>query len=169
VDGRRADETADEAIDQNAQRLGALLLRAGDRIAVAESLTAGNIQSSIASVSGASRYFLGGMTAYHLEAKVRLLGVDRAEAERSDCVSAEVARQMARGVRTAFGAEVGIGTTGYADGVAVPYAFAAVVAGDAEIVERVDGPGLTRWEMQRRVSARALELVISVLEARHGR
>ena len=159
----------DEWTEELAARLGALLLRAGDRIAVAESLTAGNVQSSIASVSGASRYFLGGVTAYHIDGKVQLLGVDRAEAERTDCVSAEVARQMARGVRRAFGTEVGIGTTGYADGVDVPFAFVAVVLGDAEVVDRFDGPGLTRRQMQHRASARVMELAIKTLEARDGR
>jgi nicotinamide-nucleotide amidase len=150
-------------------RIGLTLTRSGERIAAAESLTAGNVQSSIASVSGASRYFLGGITAYHIDSKVGLLGVDRAEAERSDCVSEEVARQMARGAQKVFGADVGIGTTGYADGVDVPYAFVAVAVHTTELVERIEGAGLTRREMQRLVTARVLELVVSMLEARHGR
>ena len=166
--GPLVDTAPEDETEQLAQRLGALLMRAGERIAAAESLTAGNVQSSIASVSGASHYFMGGVTAYHIDGKVRLLGVERAEAERSDCVSAEVARQMARGARRTFGTEVGIGTTGYADGVDVPFAFLAVIVGDTEVVERFDGTGLTRRQMQRRVSARVLELVIETLEACHG-
>lgn len=51
-------------------------------LAVAESLTAGNVQAQIAGVSGASGYFLGGVTAYSIEEKVRLLGVNRAGAKK---------------------------------------------------------------------------------------
>jgi nicotinamide-nucleotide amidase len=158
----------DNRIEELAQRIGFMLTRSGERIAAAESLTAGHVQSSIASVSGASRYFMGGITAYHIDGKVGLLGVDRIEAERSDCVSGEVARQMARGAQRAFGTEVGIGTTGYADGVDAPYAFVAVAVGGTERVERFDGAGLTRRQMQRGVTARVLELVIDMLEACDG-
>ena len=68
-------------------------------LAVAESLTAGNVQAQIAGVSGASGYFLGGVTAYSIEEKVRLLGVNRAGAKKVNCVSARVAEEMARGRR----------------------------------------------------------------------
>ena len=40
-------------------------------LAAAESLTAGNVQARIASVSGASGYFRGGVTAYSIEEKVK--------------------------------------------------------------------------------------------------
>ncbi len=46
-------------------------------LAVAESLTCGQVQARIGAVSGASDYFLGGVTAYSLDEKVRLLGVNR--------------------------------------------------------------------------------------------
>jgi nicotinamide mononucleotide (NMN) deamidase PncC len=46
-------------------------------LAVAESVTAGHVQSRVAAVSGASGFFLGGVTAYSLEQKVKLLGVDQ--------------------------------------------------------------------------------------------
>ena len=66
-------------------------------LAAAESLTAGNVQARIASVSGASGYFRGGVTAYSIEEKVKLLGVNRAAAKRVNCVSARVAEEMAAG------------------------------------------------------------------------
>ena len=70
----------------------------GLKLAVAESLTCGRLQARIGTISGASEFFLGGVTAYALEQKVTLLGVDRAESRgRSNCVSARVAEQMARG------------------------------------------------------------------------
>src|SRR5205085_7030028 len=84
-------------------------------LAVAESLTSGHVQSGVGAISGASNFFLGGITAYSLEEKVNLLGVDRRAARKVDCVSAEVAREMARGVCRVFGSELGVATTGYAE------------------------------------------------------
>ena len=57
-----------------ALELKALLRRAPRlTLAVAESLTAGLVQARVASVSGSSDYFLGGITAYSLDEKVRHL------------------------------------------------------------------------------------------------
>lgn len=84
-------------------------------LAVAESLTGGRVQALVTAESGASAYFLGGLTAYALEQKVRHLGVSRAEAVAVDCVSAAVAWQMARGACALFGADVAVATTGYAE------------------------------------------------------
>lgn len=146
-------------------------------LAVAESLTAGHVQARIAAVSGASAYFLGGVTAYALAQKVALLGVDRAAAERVNCVSADVARQMARGARALFGSDVGVATTGYAEpapaaGVSVPFAWWAVVVaprtgGGAEQVRsgRVECPGATRVEAQTIVADAVLAELAATLRA----
>lgn len=84
-------------------------------LSVAESLTAGLVQSRIASVSGSSAYFLGGITAYSLEQKVKQLGVRRALAGPVNCVSPAVAAQMARGAAVRFGSDIAVATTGYAE------------------------------------------------------
>ncbi len=147
-------------------------------LAVAESLTAGNLQARIASASGASNYFLGGITAYSLEQKVRQLGVERAHAEVVNCVSADVAEQMACGVCRMFRADVGAATTGYAEpasqlGVSVPFAWWAVAvrkAKDAEFAVRsgrVEIAGANREEVQRRVADVVIEEIArAVAEAR---
>lgn len=97
-------------------------------VSVAESLTSGMIQSSLASPSGASVSYSGGITAYSLEAKVSLLGVDRTEAESCNCVSSLVASQMAEGVMNTFGSDIGLATTGYAESYngIEPHAFIAI-------------------------------------------
>lgn len=147
---------------------------AGRTLAVAESLTSGRLQAQVGAISGASTFFLGGLTAYTLEQKVKLLGVDRAEAEVVNCVSARVAEQMARGACVLFGADVGVATTGYAEpapdqGVAAPFAWWAValrVGADYELsTGRVDGPGLGRTAMQDRVAAAAMAALIARLRA----
>jgi len=148
-------------------------------LAVAESLTAGHVQARVAAVSGASNFFLGGVTAYSLEQKVNLLGVNRRQAQKVNCVSAQVAEQMARGVCGLFGAEVGLATTGYAepsaaDGVAVPFAWWAVGRRGARGKfigrhGRVECPGASRVEAQMIVAEAALaELVAWLREARGG-
>lgn len=84
-------------------------------LAVAESVTGGRLQALVTAESGASAFFLGGITAYNLVQKVRHLGVSQEAAAAVDCVSAEVAWEMARGACAAFGAELAVATTGYAE------------------------------------------------------
>ena len=85
------------------------------RLAVAESLTGGRVQAAITAVSGASGFFLGGITAYSVDQKVKILGVKRAAATKVNGVSAEVAAQMAQGAVRLFGADIAVATTGYAE------------------------------------------------------
>jgi hypothetical protein len=84
-------------------------------ISVAESCTGGLLANSFVSVSGASRYFEGGIVCYNIDQKCRHLGVDRDEAARCDCVSEGVARQMARGCAHLFGTRFAVSTTGFAE------------------------------------------------------
>lgn len=94
--------------------LGELLIKRRLALAVAESCTGGLISHRITNVSGSSGYFLGGVTAYANEVKIKLLGVSLETLEKNGAVSAETVLQMARGVRLALGADVGISTSGIA-------------------------------------------------------
>ncbi|MGC8763945.1 MAG: nicotinamide-nucleotide amidohydrolase family protein [Acidobacteriota bacterium] len=96
------------------EALGRALLQRGWTLAVAESLTAGTVAQKVVSVPGASRYFVGGISAYADEAKVRLLGVPPSTLERFGAVSEETARAMVRGARARFGAACAVATTGVA-------------------------------------------------------
>lgn len=148
-------------------------------LAVAESLTAGQVQARVAAASGASGYFVGGVTAYALDQKVKLLGVNPAEARRVNGVSSAVADQMARGVCALFGANVGVATTGYAepspaDGVPSPFAWWAVaVRGRAANYAafqsrhgRVECPGASRIEAQAMIAEAALTELVAFLRER---
>jgi len=84
-------------------------------LAVAESVTCGRVQARVGEISGASDFFLGGLTAYTLTEKVRHLGVEGAAAAAVNGVSAEIAAQMARGAAALFGSDVAVATTGYAE------------------------------------------------------
>ncbi|URM89384.1 CinA family protein [Streptomyces sp. MRC013] len=91
-----------------------LLAERGQTLAVAESLTGGLVAAELTSVPGASRVFRGSVTAYATPLKRDLLGVDGDLLERRGAVDAEVALQMARGVRSRLGAGWGVATTGVA-------------------------------------------------------
>ena len=110
---------ADEADSPAEARINLLLTapqggQAPVTVAAAESLTGGNVSARITKLSGSSAYFLGGIVAYSNEAKASLLGVSEATLATRGAVSAECAREMAEGVRRAFGADVAVATTGIA-------------------------------------------------------
>ena len=146
-------------------------------LAVAESMSCGWLQARVGGISGASSFFLGGITAYTLDQKVRHLQVDRVAARRVKCVSAAVAEQMARGACALFKSDVGLATTGYAesspdDGVADPFAWWALAhrcRGKFVTVRhgRVECPGATRVDAQMIVADAVLtELVVYLNEIR---
>ena len=146
-------------------------------LSVAESLTCGRVQAAIGAISGASDFFLGGITAYTAEQKVRHLGVDPVEAARTDSVSPVVAAQMAAGACRLFGSDFAAATTGYAEpnperGFPDPTAFFAVArltkAGAAVVREgTVRQPGASRGAMQEAVVATVLvALLEAILDAR---
>jgi nicotinamide-nucleotide amidase len=142
-------------------------------LAVAESLTCGRLQARIGAISGASEFFLGGVTAYSLDGKVRHLGIDRAEASAVNSVSARVAEQMARGACVLFGADLGVATTGYAEAsaewhVAEPFAWWGLArrqpGGDFAVASgRVDCAGLSRTEAQERAAGGAYDALVAWL------
>ncbi len=86
----------------------------GKTVAVAESCTGGLIAKRITDISGCSDVFLGGCVTYAVQAKEKLIGVSHETIERYGVVSAPTACEMARGVRLALGADIGIATTGIA-------------------------------------------------------
>lgn len=75
---------------------------AGLFIATAESLTAGMLSEHLTFTPGSSEVFLGGVVAYQSAVKSELLGVSPALLENQGAVDAEVAAQMAAGVRERF-------------------------------------------------------------------
>lgn len=144
-----------------------LLLRAPRlTLGVAESVTTGWVQMRIGETPGASNFYLGGITAYDLEQKIRHLGVERSLAEPVNAVSARVAEQMALGACKFFGSDLGLATTGYAEPlperkVLQPFAYwgFAHMRGPAGVVllsGRVECPGKNRIEVQQRVADVAL-------------
>lgn len=130
-------------------------------LAVAESMTGGRVQAAITAVPGASGFFLGGVTAYTIDQKVRHLGVKRAVAAKVNCVSPEVAAQMARGAARLFGADIAVATTGYAEpssehGVDEPFAYWAIAHRVTARRWRVTGGRVVCPRMKRNAAQRCV-------------
>lgn len=148
-----------------------LLLRARHlTLAVAESCTGGLVGHRISRVAGASEYFLGGVIAYAYSAKENLLGVPAATLADYGVVSAETARAMARGVRRALGAEVGVSVTGIAGpggaqpGKPVGLTWIGLSAGDTEAAQRFVWAG-DRAANQEQSAEAALQILHEYLAA----
>ncbi|HRN99069.1 MAG TPA: nicotinamide-nucleotide amidohydrolase family protein, partial [Flavobacterium sp.] len=61
--------------------------------------TGGKIAQLITSVAGSSQYFKGSVVCYHKEVKTNVLGVNRDTIAVHSVVSAQVASEMALGVK----------------------------------------------------------------------
>ncbi len=83
-------------------------------LAVAESCTGGLLAERITSISGSSRYFLGGAVVYSNELKTQFANVPKALIDQHGAVSREVAAAMAEGIRKRCLSSYGVGITGVA-------------------------------------------------------
>ena len=96
------------------QRVGQLLSERHRTLALAESCTGGLISHRITGIAGSSAYYLGGVTSYANDVKVKLLGVTPATLEKYGAVSQETALEMSHGIRERIGADFGLSVTGIA-------------------------------------------------------
>lgn len=100
------DDLLDEAMSLVSD-ISEQLARAKLTVAVAESLTGGNIAAQLAAGESAADWFADGVVAYQSEVKFRVLNVDR-----GPVVTAKAARQMAKGVRELHGVDLAVAVTG---------------------------------------------------------
>ncbi|GAA2910941.1 CinA family protein [Streptosporangium fragile] len=150
-----------------------LLIRRGETVAVAESLTAGLIGAALTGPSGASAAFLGGVLSYSTELKRRLLHVPADLLDREGAVHPAVAAAMATGVRRLAGATYGLAATGVAgpdpqDGKPVGTVHLAVSGPDGRVWHRDLRLSGTRQEIREQTVNEAVDLLRGVLEANLG-
>ena len=100
-----------EGIEQAAV---ALLKEKGMTVATAESCTAGLVSKRITDVPGASAVFKHGVVTYANEVKEKALGVKHETLSRFGAVSEQTAGEMAQGIRSLSGADLGVSVTGFA-------------------------------------------------------
>jgi nicotinamide-nucleotide amidase len=113
----------------------------------------------ITSVSGSSRYFLGGAVVYDNSVKTALAGVPPLLIAEHGAVSSQVAAALAEGIRATCKATLGIGITGVAgpaggsDAKPVGLVFHALADGNhTEVIERTfpgDRDRIRTWATQQ--------------------
>jgi nicotinamide-nucleotide amidase len=96
------------------QIVGYYLQMRNATLAVAESCTGGLLAERITSVSGSSRYFLGGAVVYSNQLKTGFADVPADLIAKHGAVSREVAVALAEGIRKRCEATLGVGITGVA-------------------------------------------------------
>lgn len=157
----------DESLEEAVARL---LRAAGQRIAVAESLTGGGVCERLSAAPGSSTTFAGGAVTYDENAKLKVLGVSRVTLETHGVVSSACALEMAAGVRTLFGAELAVALTGAAGpeahGDAEPGTVWIALVSERTVHSRgFRAPG-ERDQVRRWSEQAALDLVRRHLEGR---
>ena len=118
VAGQVEDELDDFVFSREGESLeqivGYWLQMRNATLAVAESCTGGLLAERLTSISGSSRYFLGGAVVYSNVLKTEFAGVPADMIERHGAVSREVAAALAEGIRYRCESTFGVGVTGVA-------------------------------------------------------
>jgi nicotinamide-nucleotide amidase len=104
----------DERLIKLAREVGVWLAARDERLATAESCTAGWIAKAMTDVPGSSEWFIGGIASYADAAKTALLGVPAAVIKKEGAVSQAVVEAMARGAIERAGADRAVAVSGIA-------------------------------------------------------
>lgn len=98
----------------NEEKVISHLIARGYHVSFAESCTGGLVAAKLISVPNASSVINESYVTYANESKIKLLGVKKESIDSEGVVSELVAGEMAKGVATLSGSEVGVGVTGIA-------------------------------------------------------
>lgn len=160
------DAQTPEPADRTAALIAALAAR-GLTVAVAESLTGGQLTAELTRPAGASAVVNGGVVVYATELKHSVVGVDEELLSEHGPVHPDVARQLAERVRAVLAvggraADIGVSTTGVAGpdtqgGQAVGTVFVGVAMGQDTRVQALqlggDRPGIRSHAVAAAVAA----------------
>lgn len=150
--------------------IGPLLTGKGFTLATAESCTGGKIAHVLTSIPGSSSYFKGSVVCYHKDIKTDVLGVNRDTIAVHSVVSAQVATEMAVGVRQLLKTDYAIAVTGNAgpttDDTTEPLGkvYIAIATPDEVIVEGFNF-GQPREKVIDRAVVKSLEMLRKELTA----
>lgn len=102
-----AKNATDGKIDELVAQLAELASERGAHIAVAESLTGGQLSTALAAGPHSGDWYRGAVVCYCADVKFEVLGVPR-----GPVINARTARAMAAGVKNLLRADVAVGITG---------------------------------------------------------
>ena len=103
-----------DVVKMLSQELGELLRQKGLTISCAESCTGGLLTGCLTEIAGSSDYVMGSVVSYTNQVKNRIIGVKQTTLAEYGAVSAAVAQEMAEGIRTLIGTDIGVSVTGNA-------------------------------------------------------
>ena len=144
--------------------VGNLLLKNKKTLATAESCTGGNVAQMITAVPGASQYFIGSVVSYSERIKMEVLGVLPSTIKKYSVVSAEVAKEMALGIKKLYKTDYAIAVTGNAGptqdktDTKVGVVFIGIATPDDVYVEEFNF-GQPRDKVIQKASVKSLELL----------
>lgn len=149
--------------------LAEMLTERNMTISTAESCTGGELAKMITSVSGSSKYFLGGVVAYATEKKIKILNVSKETVDEFTVVSEQVAQEMAKGCQELFETHISLSTTGVAgpgkgeDGKDVGTVYYTIRINDQEVTSKLYMPHLERADFMHFVSQKVIQDLVSLL------
>lgn len=142
-----------------------MLRRAGKTLTVAESCTGGFLAHRVTNVPGASEVFRAGAVTYSDASKTQMLGVPTEMLAAHGAVSEPVARAMAEGALSAFGADFALSLTGIAGPTGataskpVGLVYIALASADAPTVVRECGFASDRLTFKQLATQAALDML----------
>jgi len=163
------DNVISENGDSIEEILHDLLISKNLTISTAESCTGGELSHLITSVSGSSKYFLGGICTYQTQKKTEILGVSEDLIKEKTVVSAEVAQAMSLGCQQLFKTDVALSNTGVAGpnsdefNSEIGTVFYSIRVKDFEKTCRLYLPHLERRDFMNFVSQKVLQDLIQIL------
>jgi PncC family amidohydrolase len=149
-----------------------ILVGKEETIAVAESVTSGNLQAAFSVGVDASKYFQGGITTYNIGQKARHLHIDPILCNKVNCIAPKIADLMAIEVSKMFSSEYGVGITGYAS--IVPenedeglFAFFSIAyKGEVVLAEKIASPQKHPYDVQVDYTKQVIDKVYQYLKER---
>jgi PncC family amidohydrolase len=147
------------------------LIRKNDvTISVVESTTCGLLSDLLTSVSGASEFFIIGITPYSNEMKIKI-GFPKDELQYGGygVVSTQAVKQLARCIQDYSGADIGIAETGLLTSTELEKrrtqkkageVYAAIISKKGLLIEKLSvQEHLSRFEMRQEIAYRVLKLL----------
>jgi nicotinamide-nucleotide amidase len=104
----------DDRLLKLAREVGVWLAARDEKLATAESCTAGWIAKAMTDVAGSSAWFVAGIASYADESKTALLGVPKKLLQAEGAVSQAVVEAMAKGALERTGADRAVAVSGIA-------------------------------------------------------
>ena len=152
------------------QKVVKLLTKKKLKISFAESCTGGLLSSAITSISGSSKVFTLGLTAYSNQAKISMLKVPKNIITKQGAVSYETCLSMVKNLSRISKTNISVSITGIAGPKGgtkqkpVGLVFIGIKKGNKTLVKKYLFKNKKRISIQRAAIIKALNLILSFIK-----